>query len=193
MELDRSIVAGVSAFAVGAGLMYALDPGHGRARRARLRDKLVRAEHGLAIAGRSGIHDLRNRGRGFAHGLAGLTHRDQADDDVILARVQSRLGRAIPHPGGIGVSVRGGIVTLQGPVLHDELERLVHEIRHVQGVVGIHNKLDVRDAAGRSAWLQGEPIVTRRPFRFRPGSRLLLAAGVGALLLGRVIYGLSRR
>jgi hypothetical protein len=180
-QVNRTIVAGASALAMGAGLMYALDPTRGRARRARLRDRFVHTEHSLSNAGRTATHDLANRGRGFVHDLTSLGQRRTADDDVILARVQSRIGRAIAHPRGIEVSCRGGVVTLQGPALRGEVEALIHEVSHVRGVAGILNRLDVREEAGHVAWLQGERSHSAR--KLKPGLALLVAGGLGLLLL----------
>jgi BON domain len=189
--MASTIVAGVSGIALGAGLMYALDPTRGRARRARLRDKMVHAEHRLADEARTAAHDLRNRGRGLAHDVASVARRGRVDDDILQERVRARLGRAIPHPRGIEVSVNDAVVTLRGPVLLAEVERLEHEVGRVPGVAGVVNRCVVHAEPGVKRALQGE-----RPFghrRVRPAGRLLMALGAGALALAGLRAGTHRR
>jgi BON domain len=178
MQLDRPIIAGVG-LALGAGLMYAFDPARGRARRAHLRDKVLHAEHGLADEARTAAHDLANRSRGLAHDLATMVRPGRADDDVVRERVRARLGRAIPHPGGIEVDVRGGVVTLHGPVLAGEVGHLERELRRVRGVMGLVNRCHVHTDRGSVPALQGGREF--RQLRMRPASRLLIALGIGAL------------
>ena len=55
----NSWTASAGAFALGAGLMFLLNPARGQSRRARLRDKLVHAEHELEGRGKVAVHDLR--------------------------------------------------------------------------------------------------------------------------------------
>jgi len=183
--LDSSLIAGVSGLAVGAGLMYALDPDRGRARRAHLRDRVVRAEHHLATAWGTAKHDLRNRSRGLVHDVTAVAHADHPDDDVLAARVHARLGRAIPHPGGVEVGVKDGVVTLRGPVLRAEVEQLEREVRHVRGVHGIINRCKVRDEPGTTVALQG--VRTLRRIHLSPGGRLLGVLGVAGLAIGAAL------
>ena len=46
---------------LGAGLMYFLDPNRGRSRRARIRDRMVRASHQIQDARDVVVRDVRNR------------------------------------------------------------------------------------------------------------------------------------
>lgn len=183
-RLGTTIAAGT----VGAALMYAFDPERGRARRARIRDKLVRAEHQLADEARSGLHDLKNRTRGVAHEVAAVARPDKADDDIVAERVRARLGRAIFHPHGVELSVRGGVVTLRGPVLRSERPRLVRAVRLVRGVHGVVEELEVHDEPGNVPALQGVRRLGRHTVA--PSTRLLLFAVAGLFglrALGRAV------
>lgn len=179
------LVAGVSGLAVGAGLMFVLDPARGRTRRAFLRGKLVRAEHELAGASRVAAHDLANRARGLGHELATVVRPDDADDDVLGDRVRARLGHAIDHPGGVEVSAKAGAVTLSGPVLASEVGELLRTVRLVRGVHAVINNLDVREEAGSVNALKGERRHGRA--RLAPSTKLIIAVGIGALAGARAL------
>jgi len=179
----NSWMARAGAVALGAGLMFLLDPARGRARRARLRDKVVRAEHEIEGRGKVAVHDLSNRAHGLAHDLSKLVHGgEKSDDDIILARVRARLGRAIPHPGGIEVQCKGRVLTLRGPVLRSEHDALVRHLRYVRGVHELRDELTLHDEPGNVAALQGERRYRR--VHLPPSTKLIAALGVGALLKG---------
>lgn len=183
-RLATTIAAGT----VGAALMYALDPERGRARRARLRDKLVHAERELADEARTSLHDLKNRSRGIAHDVAAVARPDPADDEIITERVRARLGRAIFHPGAIEVVTHGGVVTLRGPVLRSEARPLVHAVHRVRGVRRVVDELEVHENADNVAALKGHRHVGRRTVT--PSTRLILVAAAAlwaVRALGRLL------
>jgi hypothetical protein len=163
--------------------MFLFDPARGRARRARLRDKLVRAEHELEGRGKVAVHDLSNRAHGIAHDLSQMARRESTvDDDIIVARVRARLGRAIPHPGGIEVHGEGRVITLRGPVLRSEHDALLRNLRYVRGVRELRDELTLHDEPGNVPALQGERHYRR--VHVAPSTKLIAALGVGALLRG---------
>jgi hypothetical protein len=169
--------------ALGAGLMFLLDPARGRARRARLRDKLVHAEHEIEGRGKVAVHDLTNRAHGIAHDLSQMARRESTiDDDVMIARVRARLGRAIPHPGGIEVHCEGRVITLRGPVLRSEHDALLRHLGYVRGVRELRDELTLHDDPGNVPALQGDRRYRR--VHVSPSTKLLAALGVGALLRG---------
>jgi osmotically-inducible protein OsmY len=147
----------LTAIAAGAALMYVLDPDAGRRRRALMRDRLVHAAHrtGRAVDARS--RDVGNRARGVVAELRGRLASAPVSDDVLRERVRARIGTAVGHPGAIEVVVVEGSVTLRGPVLADEVERLVRRVRAVPGVRETIDQLDVHDAPGSMPGLQGRP------------------------------------
>jgi hypothetical protein len=81
---------------------------------------------------------------------------------VVRDRVRSRLGRVVSHPRAIDVRVQDGRVTLSGPVLADEPDRVLACARAVPGVRDVEDRLDRHQTADIPA-LQGG--------RSRPGPR----------------------
>jgi hypothetical protein len=183
MGLTR-ILAGA---AVGAGLMYLLDPQGGRRRRAVLRDQLVSAAHKTSDAVDATSRDMTNRARGVVAELRDRFSRDDhVGDDVLRERVRSRIGSVVGHDGGIETHVDEGHVTLRGPALVEEIDRLVRRVRSVRGVREVINQLDVHETPGTIPALQGRPLPARAgevfdllPTRWPPRASLL---GMGALI-----------
>jgi osmotically-inducible protein OsmY len=66
------------------------------------------------------------------------------DDDALAERVRGRLGRTVPQPGTVHVSVQNGVVTLTGAVAAAEFDRLVSDVLRVRGVRDVIDQLDVR-------------------------------------------------
>ncbi len=147
-----ALVTGVG---LGAGLMFLLDPQQGTRRRALLRDKLSRVlnKTGDTIGGVS--RDVANRARGLAAVARSSMTSAEASDDVIAARVRSKLGRVVSHPGSIAVAVREGTVTLTGPVLESEVDRVINRVESVRGVRQVENHLIVHETAEGVPGLQG--------------------------------------
>src|SRR4051812_46828809 len=91
---SRLLVGGV---AMGAGLMYVLDPGRGARRRALLRDRgrrtVRRAGSGIEPTAR----DVRQRVRGVVAGTRRRWRRESVGDEVLEARVRTELGRLVSH------------------------------------------------------------------------------------------------
>ncbi|HWQ32087.1 MAG TPA: SRPBCC family protein [Blastocatellia bacterium] len=195
----------------GAGLMYLLDPDRGRRRRALLKDSAAHTFNQTRCALGTTSRDLANRARGFAARTTALFRSDEADDEVIEARVRSKLGRVVSHPGAIEVRARDGRVTLTGSVLAREVDDLVSCISSVRGVGEVDNQLQVHSQAGEVPELQGG---RRRPgeqfelmqHNWSPSARLLATLTGGALMgvclrrrdavgvtLGTIGFGLALR
>ena len=179
---------------LGAGLMYALDPDRGKRRRARLRDKAAHAMNRASDDLSKASRDMSNRARGLVAEARTLFKSEQVFDDVLAARVRSRLGRAVSHPHALEVQASEGRVTLRGPVLAREVDRLLCRVSRVRGVREVENQLEVHEQAGDVPGLQGGR--ERKDVRFdllkpnwSPATRLVVSAGGGALAL----YGARRR
>lgn len=140
---------------IGAALMYFFDPERGGRRRAMARDKLTRVAHVTGDSVGTAARDVANRARGVAAGARSLVQPDDADDDVIQARVRTALGRFVSHPHAIHVTVDQGRVTLDGNVLEDEAAEIVARVPRVRGVVDVLNRLRVRRSAEGIPSLQG--------------------------------------
>ncbi len=170
--------------AVGAGLMFVLDPRQGGGRRALIRDKSVRAVHEVEHAAKIGVKDFGHRAEGVVARLFGGTHAP-VSDVTLVERVRARLGHVCSHPHAIEVRAKGnGEIELKGPVEADEADRMVAAISRVPGVHGIDDDLQ------RAPHLPGHPRPKVEPIQqlWNPTTRLAL----GVASLGVAVSGLVR-
>jgi uncharacterized membrane protein len=182
--------------AAGASLMYLLDPQAGRRRRSLMTHKMSRMGNVTEEAIGTTSRDAANRARGFFAELASWFRSDSPDDRVLCERVRSRLGFLVDHPSSIDVTASDGRITLSGPVLARELDRLLDGVRRTTGVREVVNHLDIHQEPGDISGLQGGPSRRRRGAQFEfmqenwaPTARLL-AGATGAAL---VLWGLRER
>lgn len=190
MRTGLSLLGGLG---LGVGLMYLFDPDRGKRRRSLIRDKGVH----VMVAGEElidvGARDLGHRTAGLVAELRSRLTRDWPDDEVLVARARSKLGRYVSHPRAIVVQANAGVVTLSGPILASEANVLLKAIGAIPGVQDVENQLTVHERSEHIPSLQkgvrrpGEvPELLQR--NWAPGPRLL-ATTAGALL---AVYGLSR-
>ena len=79
--------------------------------------------------------------------LSVFDRTDEAIRGEILDEIL--LGEFLVDPAGYDVTVKDGIVTLAGrPETSDSGHRIVHRVRHVQGVVAVRDRLDYPPPAG---------------------------------------------
>jgi hypothetical protein len=175
---------------LGAGLMYYLDPDRGRSRRARVRDRITRLLNDIDDTIGVTAQDLTNRTHGLiaaARSVLAPDH-DHASDDVVVARVRSKLGHAVSHPHAIVVTARGGHVVLAGPIQAGEVDRLRSVVASVRGVASVEDWLQVDPRPGDHPAWRGETRRTGKtlelgPKTWSPTMRLLAgAAGAVAAL-----------
>src|SRR5918995_3287655 len=121
--MDRQQLTMLGGVGLGAALMYAFDPYRGKRRRAGVRDKLVSATDKAADAVSATARDVRNRARGLY--ASSMSQNEKATDEVLVARVRSKMGRVVSHPSAIEVSADQGWITLKGPILAHELNDLL--------------------------------------------------------------------
>jgi len=141
--------------AVGAAVMYLLDPELGTSRRALARDKMNRTRRKTRDAAEATARDLSNRAKGIAAETWSRLRGESVNDDVLEERVRAKLGFLVRHPAAIDVEVAEGRVTLGGAVLADEAEQLLHGVRSVRGVVDVIDRLEVHHEADDVPELQG--------------------------------------
>ncbi len=138
--------------AIGAGLMFLLDPDRGTRRRALARDRILSAgRHAGDDLGARARH-LRNRARGLVADARSRMQADAEDDDALAERVRAELGRVVTQPGGVVVMVEDGVVTLSGQVPAREREDLIAMTRWVRGVRDLEDRLETHEpSAGTPA------------------------------------------
>lgn len=185
MGTKENLITGV---VIGGGLMFLLDPGAGRRRRALVRDKTVRWSRATGDAVETSWRRIEGTRRGLAAAVWQFrTSKAEVDDRTLEARLRTCIGRHSSHPGAIDVAVEDGCVKLSGKVLAEEVREVLSCASEVHGVRAVDNELEVHQAPGNVPELQGAP----RPHRWRrltPRWRTAAAtaaAGVGAFLVGR--------
>jgi uncharacterized membrane protein len=185
----------LGALGIGAGLMYLFDPQFGNRRRSLIRDQatslLRQSDTFIEKAGR----DIRNRARGVLAETTGkLSDHKGASDWVLEERVRANIGRITRHPGSVEVTADQGRVTLSGPILKEEVDRVVSGASKTRGVKEINNRLEVHESAENIPGLQGhserpEPRPELLQENWSPTARLVTGAGG----LAMTTYGLARR
>jgi uncharacterized membrane protein len=195
MKSDLNVNKGlgwIGALGLGALVMYIFDPQAGRRRRAVARDKMIRFGHKTFDAIDTTARDLKNRTVGLAAEARGLISREEVSDEVLAQRVRSNLGAVVSHPSSINVSVQNGTVILSGPILADEVDRLLKHVSSMRGVAAVENRLEAHAEPGNVPGLQGQPAVRKTgqipdimQTTWSPSTRLLVGTAGGAL----VVYG----
>jgi uncharacterized membrane protein len=185
----------ISGLSLGAGLMYVFDPQIGRRRRAVARDKVVHFRHKTADAIDVSLRDLKNRTFGLAAAAQGLFLERPISDRLLANRIRSKLGFLVSHPSSIEISVKDGVVGLTGPILENEVDRLLRGVALVKGVKGVENHLEVHQSAESIPGLQGEPgerlgqRLDIMQSSWSPATRLLVGIAAGASMT----YAIRRR
>ena len=182
----NKVVKLVGVVGLGGGLMYLFDPDRGRRRRAFLRNK---AEHFGRIAtdaaGKT-RRDVRNHLLGVVAELESPFKAGEVADDVLEARVRSKLGRVVSHPHAIAVKAVDGVVSLSGPILTSEEHPLLDCVIEIRGVKNIDNELALYETADHISALQGGRTRQWPRFGFQkmswsPTTRLVPTAAGSAL------------
>ncbi len=144
------VLVGGAAFALGAAIMFVLDPDEGRRRRALARDKAVRYRNtfGDLGAGPTRLYRrVQGRARGLVYRARAQRRTETVNDQLLAARIRSRLGHIVDRPDAIIVQVDQGDVRLTGTVAAGELAGLISAIRAVPGVEELSHEIKVRQAA----------------------------------------------
>lgn len=152
---QRSSQGWLTSLALGATLMYYLDPQAGRRRRALLRDRLAHAGHLLRESRRVTARDLANRAQGVWAEATRWLRVAPGSDEELVEHVRARLGRVVSHPHAVRVSARDGTIELTGPILAREVGPLLEAVRHVPGVREVHDRLTAYENAEHISALQG--------------------------------------
>ena len=189
--LMSSVATGLGFSAVGMAAMYFLDPQRGARRRGLAANRLTGSTTRAPRAIRATGQDIANRAYGMMAETLNLFRSDDASDQVIEARVRSKMGREVSHPGAIHVSVRDGHVTLEGDVLASDEAALLACVNKVRGVKSVDDRLRRHNSAGNISGLQGgrgRRQGSRSEFmqeNWSPAARVVAgAAGLATTILG---------
>ncbi|HUO87154.1 MAG TPA: BON domain-containing protein [Thermoanaerobaculia bacterium] len=131
--------------ALGAGLMYLLDPAEGRRRRALAKDKATRYGRETGRAATRTGRDVLNRARGTAHEAGSKLRKERVPDGVLVDRVRAEMGHVVDDPSGVVVTARGGHVTLAGALPEEQMKRLLERVASTPGVAGVESQLNAGD------------------------------------------------
>lgn len=203
--MDRNTGFGTLLVSIGAGmaLMYFLDPNRGGRRRALVGNKVYSAANSLPDATRVTAQDLSNRAYGLWAETTRLFSSDNASDQVIEARVRSKMGRVVSHPHAIHVTSQDGNVSLDGLILSDEVPALLAAVEKVRGVKSVENRLQQHHSPEGISSLQGGSH-REQPSEFMqehwsPGARLVAGtlgialSALGATLLARSVSNVETK
>ena len=187
-------MAMIGSLGAGAGLMYMFDPKRGKRRRAEVRNKVTHAWSKTNDVIDKTARDVTNRASGLAAEAGALFIGDKVSNDVLTARVRAKLGRLVEHPHAIEVRAADGKVTLSGPVLAAEVDRLLKGVAAVKGVTEVEDRLEAHDEADNVPELSGgRQRLSKRPMLMKsnwsPTTRLLVGTAGGVLAL----YATKRR
>lgn len=72
----------------------------------------------------------------------------QKKDALLVSLLEEDLRSQFTHPAAIRVSAHDGVVTLSGPVMADEHERLLAHVRRFRGVRGVEDALKPQQQRG---------------------------------------------
>jgi hypothetical protein len=183
--------------ALGAGLVYMLDPQSGPRRRALVRDKVARASHVTRDALDTTARDAYNRSRGILAATRGRWQSEEVPDEVLVERVRARLGRVSSHPHAVDVRVAHGNITLRGPILAAEAQAVLRTTQNVRGVKAVMNQMDIYETPEGVPALQGEGRIAGSRFdllqpTWAPATRAMVAAA-GLAATGLCMAAYARR
>jgi len=189
----------LTAIAAGALATYFLDSSQGRRRRAMARDMVSHRVRRFNDLRRVASVDARNRLQGAIGAVRGrFGRREPVSDDVLAARVRSRLGRAVSHPGALEVRAQGGTVTLEGHILKAEAPAALRAASATRGVRDVVDRLEVHETAagvpalqggGRRGTGGGVDVPDIAQSRWAPATRFAVGAGGAALTLRALARG----
>jgi len=135
--------------AVGAGMMYCLDPDRGRARRHYLYDKAGKLVRETGRTMRSVGSGLAHRARRFFHGSrvaaeAYIGGTQRIDSEQLVARCRAELGHYSRQAQQVQIMADAdGTITLTGTIAREDVDGLLTLIHRVPGVTHVIDRLEV--------------------------------------------------
>ncbi len=198
MMRNRNFVQGIL---TGAALTYLFDARMGNRRRAVLRDSVIHVSKTLPKALGMLGSDLSGRSHGWrAMGAKAFEIEEgSVPEEKMVQRVRSRMGRFVSHPHAVRVESHEGRIVLEGPIITDEAEAFIRQVKKVPGVVSVEDRLERHDSADGVPALQGGMDRPGRKWEFQkrnwsPAFRLLAGAfGAGIAYRGLLSRGMTGR
>jgi hypothetical protein len=194
----RNRIGIIGGVALGAGYMYLFDPVSGGRRRALARDKLVHLAHQASSTIDISSRDLSHRLYGITaetrHSIRTMLHGERVPDDVLVARVRSKLGRYVSHPHAIHVESKDGHIVLSGYILAHEINSLFNYLPRVRGLISFEDRLERHKGSDKIPSLQGgTPKSGVRPnilkLNWSPATRFV----VGSTGTSMIYYSIRNR
>ena len=186
----KDVAAFLAGAAVGAGIMYVLDPDAGRRRRSLAHDQLTRTRIKTRETASATARDLLHRSYGIMAVARSRLFESDVDDEVLKQRVRSKLGYLVRNPSAVEVRIDSGRVTLRGSARADEVDQLIAEVSAVRGVREVENRLDVHHEPGGIPELQSgdkpkpdPPRIDIFQRRWAPATRLLVGLSGAAIVI----------
>lgn len=172
---------------IGTGMMYFLDPDRGRRRRTEVRDKSLSALRTVDQAIAATSCDVSNRARGLVAEMRSIVSGERVPDEVLVARIESKIRPVISDAGAITVQAMQGNVLLTGPIPTDEVDDLIDVVRSVRGVGTVESRLDERPETAGIPARKGRAKPTHQfellQENWSPTARLAMSVAGGALAL----------
>lgn len=141
--------------ALGAVATYFFDPVRGHRRRVVLHDKLFSKVNDFKHNSKIFLKNFKSKIFGSVAKVQSKLHSKEQNDETLNQRVRSAFGRQVRHAKAIQTSVTYGIVTLSGPILADEVDKLIKCVKAIPGVQQVVNHLDIYKNAQNISALQG--------------------------------------
>lgn len=138
---------GAGTLAIGAAMMYFLDPTRGGQRRTRMAREATRICEQTGTAFRETGSRIASRLRQRAGQAQSVMQRgDETDGEHLLQRVRAQVSQAISRPAEVQLMAdAGGVVTIYGRVPASEADKLLSTVSGVTGVRRIINRTEVQD------------------------------------------------
>lgn len=168
-----SLMSLMKGVAIGAGLMYFLDPNQGKRRQQDVMGNINRFTNEKQRALDAMQRDFANRSRGFVSEIKGRVHAEDPSDSLLEQRVRSAIGKVVSNAGAMIVIAEKGIVTFAGKVKDGELDELISVAHQVPGVKEVRHELETTE---------GEPETVLSIPRLNPAESLV-AVGAGTFLV----------
>ena len=189
----KDVLAGAG---IGAVVAFIFDPARGGRRRAMVAGRIARAARVTRDGLDATARDMSNRALGVAASARGRFRQETVSDVTLIERVRAKLGRASSHPRAIDVMAHDGEVTLRGPILASEADRLLATAESVRGVRRVIDELDPHENSDAIPALQGDgrvagPTLAIMQRRWAPATRALVSASL--IATGACLAAYARR